>query len=136
MSTMSRATQPQVVQAVLIADLNDDLLGPLSSMGPKSLLHLAGKPLIDYPLKQLEFSPVQDVFVIAKDPKQQIAEYLKNNWNESRLSIKYIPYDNAQDFGDFIRELDRRAVIKGDFVLMTTDAVSNIDLAKLLQWHK
>ena len=126
-----------MTQAVLIADVNDDdLFGPLSSMGIKSLLPLVGKPLIDYALKQLEFSPVQELFVFASDTKQGITKHLKEHWSETRLDIKYIPCDGASCMGDFIRELDRRALVKGDFVLMTTDVVSNIDLAKVLQWHK
>lgn len=135
MARLNEAT-PQVIQAVLVADTDDHLLGPLSSMGVKSLLPIVGKPLIDYSLKQLECSPVQEVYVLSSDVKQEIAQHIENNWSKSRLKIKYVHCEGALSMGDFMRELDRKAYIKGDFILMTSDVVSNIDLAKVLQWHK
>lgn len=133
---MSRNNDPQVIQAVLVADDEDNLFGPLTSMGSKSLLPIMGKPLIDHALKRLELSAVQEVFVLASDPEERIAKHLKENWNESRLDIKYFHCDGACSMGDFVRELDRRGVIKNDFILMTTDSVSNANLTELLQWHK
>lgn len=133
---MSRTNDPQVIQAVLVADEEDNLFGPLSSMGLKSLIPMMGKPLIYYALNQLQMSAVQEVFVLSSDPEERIATYLKENWSESRLDIKYLHCDGACSMGDFVREVDRRGVIKGDFILMTTDSVSNVNLTELLQWHK
>ena len=38
--------------------------------------------------------------------------------------------------GDALREIDRRHLIKGNFILLNGDVVSNLKLAEVLQVHK
>ena len=38
--------------------------------------------------------------------------------------------------GDALRELDRRNIVTGDFILLNADVVSNVNLGPILAEHK
>lgn len=52
------------------------------------------------------------------------------------MKVKIIVSESCRSFGDCLRDLDAKGLIRGDFVLLEPGVVSNIKLLPLLQKHK
>ncbi|VDP54016.1 unnamed protein product [Soboliphyme baturini] len=90
------------LSAVLIADHFNSCFGSSFS----SLLPLCNVPLIDYVLEWLEALDVEDVFVVMVASPKLFHRFL-------------LPVLNGcKSLGDAMRELDRRALLKSDFLLV------------------
>lgn len=66
-------------------------------------------------------------------------EYLNHSsWvaAENSMKLKTIVSTNCLSAGEALRLIDREDVIKGDFILVTGDTVSNMDLAPALDAHR
>jgi translation initiation factor eIF-2B subunit epsilon len=85
---------------------------------------------------------VQEVFIYASSHQEQIENYIRQSrWTPIARacpfsSLEFIKVSNARSIGDFLRDLDKRNVIEGDFVLVHGDLVSNISLDKPLAAHR
>lgn len=44
--------------------------------------------------------------------------------------------DGCRCFGDAMRDLDAKGLIRGNFILLTADTVTNVNLCKILEEHK
>ncbi|KAF6805347.1 translation initiation factor eif-2b epsilon [Colletotrichum sojae] len=131
-----------VLQAVVITDSFQDRFAPFSVEKPRCLLPLANTPLIDYTLEFLAMNGVQEVFIYCGSHSEQIENYI-NTSRFSPLSIRtpftslqFIRVSDARSIGDFLRDLDGRGIMDGDFILVHGDLVSNIPLDKALAAHK
>ncbi|KAI0870127.1 eIF4-gamma/eIF5/eIF2-epsilon [Hypoxylon argillaceum] len=130
------------LQAVLIADDFQTRFLPFSLDKPRCLLPLANIPLIEYTLEFLEMNEVQDVFIYCGAHHEQVEQYIHNSrWSPlSRYppfsTLEFIRVADARSVGDFLRDLDKRNIISGDFLLVHGDLVSNMELAGALAAHK
>ncbi|KAI2635749.1 nucleotide-diphospho-sugar transferase [Hypomontagnella submonticulosa] len=131
-----------VLQAVLIADSFQTRFQPFSLEKPRCLLPLANTPLIEYSLEFLAMNGVQEVFVYCGAHHDQIERYIHDSrWSPSSRScpfstLEFIRVADARSIGDFLRDLDKRNIIGGDFVLVHGDLVANIPLDGALAAHK
>jgi translation initiation factor eIF-2B subunit epsilon len=57
-------------------------------------------------------------------------------WPKAEFSTFQILQSTAKSVGDAMRDLDKRALLKGDFVVVYGDVVANIPLAPALAAHK
>lgn len=131
-----------VLQAVIIADSFQTRFRPFSLEKPRCLLPIANTPLIEYTLEFLAMNGVQQVFIYAGNHQAQVEKYIGNSrWCSSSKfcpfsSLEFIRVSDARSVGDFLRDLDKRSSIEGDFILVHGDLVSNIQLGKALAAHK
>ena len=60
-----------------------------------------------------------------------------SRWHRNNL-VKVTPVVSQEllSVGDALRDLDAKNLLRSDFVLVTGDVVSNLDLGKVLQAHK
>lgn len=85
---------------------------------------------------------VQEVFIYCGAHHEQIERYVHDSrWSHnSRTSpfsnLEFIRVADAHSIGDFLRDLDKRNIIGGDFVLVHGDLVSNISLDGALAAHR
>ncbi|KAI1331534.1 eIF4-gamma/eIF5/eIF2-epsilon [Xylariaceae sp. FL0255] len=130
------------LQAVVIADSFQSRFLPFSLDKPRCLLPLANTPLIEYTLEFLAMNGVQDVFVYCGAHHEQIEHYIYNSrWSPISLSspfstLDFIRVADARSVGDFLRDLDKRNIIGGDFILVHGDLVANLPLEDALAAHK
>mmetsp|Transcript_6185 Transcript_6185/g.15890 ORF Transcript_6185/g.15890 Transcript_6185/m.15890 type:complete len:717 (+) Transcript_6185:167-2317(+) len=125
-----------VVQAVLLADSFNVRFAPLTFTRPRALLPLANVALIDYTLELLVTSGVTEIYIFCRSFAAEIKAHVeaspwmrdKNVRIETRMSETFT-------VGDCLREVDTMDVIKRDFVLVTGDIVSNMDLEGLISAH-
>ena len=105
------------------------------------LLPLANRPLLDYTLEFLQMSGVHEVFVYCTVFPADVKEYLQSSgWlSESKstpLKIVVITNEECRSFGDAMRDLDGKGLLRRDFILMHGDTVANFDIKPLLEAHK
>ncbi|KAI0905825.1 eIF4-gamma/eIF5/eIF2-epsilon [Ustulina deusta] len=130
------------LQAVLIADDFQTRFLPFSLDKPRCLLPLANTPLIEYTLEFLAMNDVKEVFVYCGAHFEQIEYYIQNSrWlpiaQSSPFSVlEFIRVADARSVGDFLRDLDGRGIIGGDFLLVHGDLVSNLSLEGALAAHR
>ncbi|KAJ3068743.1 hypothetical protein HK102_007097, partial [Quaeritorhiza haematococci] len=102
------------------------------------LLPLANVPLLEYTLEFLAASGVQQVFVLCCAHSDQIKSYLKQSkWNNCPTTqVETIVSQELLSVGDALRELDGKQLLHSDFILVTGDIVSNVNLQKALAEHR
>ncbi|XP_042441623.1 probable translation initiation factor eIF-2B subunit epsilon [Zingiber officinale] len=127
------------LQAVLLADSFNLKFRPITLERPKVLLPLVNVPMIEYTLAWLDSVGVEEVFVFCCSHSQQVKDYLKESeWMKpsSRFSITTVESHDAISAGDALRVIYEKSVIRGDFVLISGDTISNMNLTQALQEHK
>ena len=100
-------------------------------------------PIIEYTLEFLAGNGVQEVFIYCSAHSEEIETYISESprWSPKSVispfsSLDFIRVADATSIGDFLRDLDKRALVEGDFILVHGDVVSNIPLADILAKHK
>ncbi|KAK4146636.1 putative translation initiation factor eIF-2B subunit epsilon [Dichotomopilus funicola] len=132
-----------VLQAVILADSFQDRFKPFTLETPRCLLPLVNVPVIEYTLEFLASNGVQEVFIYCGAHSEDIEQYIHDSsrWSPGSTispfsSLEFIRVSDANSIGDFLRDLDKRSIIGGDFILVHGDVVSNIQLDAALAKHR
>ncbi|AEO67720.1 248bebc0-b44c-48a5-9568-27a74349cb9e [Thermothielavioides terrestris] len=132
-----------VLQAVILADSFQDRFKPFTLETPRCLLPLVNVPVIEYTLEFLASNGVQEVFIYCGAHSESIEQYIRESlrWSPGSIlspfsSLEFIRVSDAHSIGDFLRDLDKRAIIAGDFILVHGDLVANIQLDAALAKHR
>ncbi|KAK0611116.1 nucleotide-diphospho-sugar transferase [Immersiella caudata] len=131
------------LQAVVLADSFQDRFKPFTLEKPRCLLPLAGVPIIEYTLEFLAHNGVQQVFIYCGAHSEEIETYIHEStrWSPRSAvspfsSLEFVRVSDANSVGDFLRDLDKRSLIEGDFILVHGDLVANIQLDEALAKHR
>lgn len=126
------------LQAVLLADSFAQKFRPITLERPKVLLPLINIPMIDYTLEWLASAGVEEVFVFCCAHAKQVTSYLESSAWQTQPNFKVMPIESHDcvSVGEALRLIDQRNVVRGDFVLISGDTVSNMSLKEALQEHK
>ncbi|CAL1538753.1 unnamed protein product [Lymnaea stagnalis] len=127
------------LQAVVIADSFNVRFGPVTYKKPRALLPLVNIPLLDYTLEALAISGVKDVFVFCCHLGEQVREHIRQSkWQEggSQMTVTALMLDSCRSMGDVLREIDAKSLIRSDFILISGDIVSNMDISLVVKEHK
>ncbi|CAG9838374.1 unnamed protein product [Diabrotica balteata] len=130
----------KTVQAIIVADTFTDEFIPISNSIPHALLPVLNKPLIDYTLEFLSLGGIEEVFLFccshADEIKKHINKCIKNGdgWTLT-MKVNILVSESCQSFGDCLRDLDAKGLIRGDFVLLEPGTMSNVQLLPLLEKH-
>ncbi|GAB1300110.1 Translation initiation factor eIF-2B subunit epsilon [Apodemus speciosus] len=130
---------PPPLQAVLVADSFNRRFFPISKDQPRVLLPLANVALIDYTLEFLTAAGVQETFVFCCWKAAQIKEHLqKSKWcHPTSLNVvRIITSDLYRSLGDVLRDVDAKALVRSDFLLIYGDVISNINISRALEEHR
>ncbi|KAG6557805.1 hypothetical protein Mapa_000572 [Marchantia paleacea] len=126
------------LQAVLLADSFAQQFRPITDERPKVLLPLVNVPMIDYTLEWLASAGVEEVFVFCCAHAKQVTSYLDHSrWtSQSNFTVTPIESRDCVSAGDALRVIDQRNVVRGDFILISGDTVSNMSLKEVLKEHQ
>eukprot|EP00069_Balaena_mysticetus_P017206 bmy_10429T0 len=130
---------PPPLQAVLVADSFNRRFFPISKDQPRVLLPLANVALIDYTLEFLTATGVQETFVFCCWKAAQIKEHLlKSKWCRptSLNVVRIITSELYRSLGDILRDVDAKALVRSDFLLVYGDVISNINITRALEEHR
>ncbi len=155
------ANVKQTLQAVVLADSFANAFKPLTVRGPKVLLPIAHAPALEYVLEWLASQGVEETFVVACAHADAIEAYLHaSGWSQGSggaggerdgsdgrrgrdadgtrggMTTKCIASSNCISAGEALRLIDHKHVIRSDFVLVSGDVVTNMDLREALEAHR
>ena len=137
-STADFLKQDDTLQAVLLADSFTQTLRPITLQQPKVLLPLLNTTLLDYALEFLVGGGVQELFVFCSAHADKVREHVGRSrlLKRSACAWRVVVGKGVHSEGDALRHLDQLDLIKGDFVLMSGDIVTNLSLPAVLQQHR
>ncbi|KAG8529314.1 uncharacterized protein KY384_005950 [Bacidia gigantensis] len=127
------------LQAIVLADSFETRFRPFTLDTPRCLLPLANTPIIEYTLEFLASNGVQEVFVYCGNHTDQLEEYINiSRWKRSSSPFQSLTLikTTATSVGDCMRDLDNRDLVTGDFLVVSGDVVSNVNLASALSRHR
>ena len=100
-------------------------------------------PVIEYTLEFLASAGVQEVFIYCGAHSESIENFINESsrWAPGGIlspftSLEFIRVSDATSIGDFLRDLDKRSLISGDFILVHSDLVANVPLDAALAKHR
>ena len=128
-----------VIQAVVIADSFNFRFLPITIENPRALLPLVNRPLIDYTVEFLAVAGVQEIFVFCCAHAEKIKTHLEaSRWMKptSPVKLRIIISEDCPSVGDALRDIDSQSLIRSDFVLVSGDLVSNMELKEVIERHK
>ncbi|KAK3711933.1 hypothetical protein QZH41_009445 [Actinostola sp. cb2023] len=129
----------EILQGVILADSFNFKFLPITLERPRALLPLVNCPLLDYTVEFLVEAGVEEIFVFCCAHADQIVKHLSNSkWSAPRspCEIHTVIVEDCLSTGDALREIDRKSLIRSDFVLVSGDVVSNMKLEQVLNEHK
>lgn len=99
------------------------------------------KPLIQYSLEWLLIEQFDEVFVCclpdnAQKMRELVSHFLRTENVPTSMKIQVHSSKDNKSTGDCLRDLDAKALIKTDFVIMDVGCCGNLPLAELLEAHK
>ncbi|XP_066154666.1 translation initiation factor eIF2B subunit epsilon [Euwallacea fornicatus] len=133
-------SKDNVVQAILVADTFEDEFVPISNDIPLSFFPIVNKPLIEYTLEFLSLGGVEETFLFCCNHVTEIKAHIKKSIKETvgwslTMKVHVIVSESCRSFGDCLRDLDAKGLLRGDFVLLEPGVISNISLLPLLKKH-
>lgn len=98
-------------------------------------------PLLDYALESLNRSGVEEVFLFASTSIEQIKAFVSDGKKQHKtwsinMSVEIVSSEGCRCFGDALRDLDAKGLIRGHFVLMGAGTVTNAKLEPIFEEHK
>ncbi|MCJ1246622.1 hypothetical protein MMC30_003831 [Trapelia coarctata] len=129
----------ETLQAVVLADTYERKFSPFTLEKPRCLLPLANTPLIEYTLEFLAHAGVEDIFVYCGAHPEQVEQYISSSkWKLPTSPFRTLTLlkSTASSVGDALRDLDKRDLITGDFLLVSGDVVSNLPIEQALAKHR
>ncbi|CAH0397468.1 unnamed protein product [Chilo suppressalis] len=130
-----------LIQAVVIMDTFNNNFSPLNNIKPAALFSVAGVPLIDYVLESLSLGGVGETILFCCENGSKVKEYIRMNkekklpWSLT-MDVQVLMSDTCRTMGDVMREIDAAGLVRGYFILMGVNSISNINYAALLEQHK
>lgn len=106
------------------------------------LLPLANTPLIEYTLEFLAMSGVDEIYIYCGAHTDQVEDHIgRSRWSASSPScpfsvLQFVRVSDARSVGDVLRDMDKRSLVDGDFLLVHGDLVSNMMLGGALAAHR
>lgn len=99
------------------------------------------KPLIQYSLEWLLIEKFDEVFVCclpdnAQKMRELVKHFLRTENVPESMTIQVHSSEKNESTGDCLRDLDAKALIKNDFVIMDVGCCGNLPLTELLEAHK
>ncbi|KHO01046.1 translation initiation factor eIF-2B epsilon subunit [Metarhizium album ARSEF 1941] len=106
------------------------------------LLPLGNTPIIEYTLEFLAMNGVREVYIYCGAFTDQVEDYIgQSRWaTTSRCCpfsvVQFVRLSDARSAGDILRDLDKRSLVDGDFLVVHGDLVSNFMLDGVLAAHR
>lgn len=122
------------MRAMVLAAGFGTRLRPLTDQTPKPLIHVAGCPMIAYPLALLRAAGITEVIINLHHLGGQIRQALGDG-SALGLSISYSEEDPILDTGGGIKKAE--PFLRGDtFIVLNADSIMDLCLTQVIDWHR
>ncbi|PSN41588.1 hypothetical protein C0J52_17905 [Blattella germanica] len=128
-----------ILSAVVIVDNFKDGFQPITDSIPPALIPIVNIPLLDYTLKFLSLSSVQETILFCCSHADLIKQHIKQKkWDDesSKMNITMFVSETCRSIGDVMRDLDAKAVLRSDFILVSGNMVGNLNILPIVQKHR
>src|SRR6266446_8681458 len=127
------------MKAMILAAGLGTRLRPLTDTRPKALVELAGRTLLEITLTRLRAFGITEVIINVHHFADQVIAYLNSN-NNFGMRIEISREEILLDTGGGLKKtawffLEDPARLDEPFLLHNVDIISNIDFARMLQFH-
>lgn len=122
-------------QVVLIIEYDDGRMFPLTETTPKCLLPIANKPLLAYQLDMFTRSGIEEIYIVAPvEYKDQLTLFLSLAMTSNGSTVKLICVEEMLGSAEGLRAVSE--YIRGDFICVHSDIISQYPLGELTRLHK
>jgi NDP-sugar pyrophosphorylase family protein len=127
------------MKAMILAAGLGTRLRPLTDTRPKALVELSGRTLLEITLSRLRAFCVTEVIINVHHFADMVTDYLKSH-NNFGMRIEISGEEVLLDTGGGLKKaawffLEDPTRLDEPFLLHNVDVISNIDLARMLQFH-
>ncbi|GAB0087151.1 translation initiation factor eIF-2B subunit epsilon [Sergentomyia squamirostris] len=138
---MEKLEKEEVSQAIIIVDNFTDNFAPFTDTQSLGLLPVVNVPLLDYAIEFLNYSRIEETFIVVSKCIDQVREHIERRLREYfiwrvKMTITVIGSEGSNSVGDILRDIDAKGLIRGHFILMSGDTISNANMIPILQKHK
>ena len=116
-------------EAIIMAGGKGKRLAPLTNNIPKPMLRFHNKPIISYPIKQLEKYGVKKIFVSVNYKKKHFEKFFKN-----KINIKLIKEKKFLGTAGPLN-LIKKELVYDNLIISNGDVITNINYNNLLKFH-
>lgn len=120
------------MKAVIMAGGKGERLKPLTKKLPKPMLEIAGKPILGHQIELLKRHKIKDIVICGCYLFDKIKNYFGDG-SKFGVRIQYIE-DRELGTGGALKNAER--LIDGEFLLLYGDTMLEMDLEKLIEFHK
>ncbi|MGH7818660.1 MAG: nucleotidyltransferase family protein [Candidatus Binatia bacterium] len=121
-------------KAMVLAAGRGVRLKPLTDRLPKALVEVAGRPMIEYPLRMLAAAGVEEV-VVNLHHRGELIRATLGNGDRFGVRIHYSTEDSLLDTGGAVARA--RPLLEGaPFAIANCDALLDVDLSALWEFHR
>lgn len=121
------------MQAVVMAGGEGSRLRPLTTNMPKPMLPIANRPLMEHIIMLLRKNGLTDIVVTVQYLSSVIRNYFGDG-SDLGVSLSYSTEDVP--LGTAGSVLNAADLLTGTFVVISGDALTDLDLARAVSWHK
>jgi len=126
------------MKAMILAAGLGTRLRPLTDSRPKALVEVAGRTLLEITLTRLRDIGILDVIINTHHFAEMMEGYLKKN-RDFGMRIEISREETLLDTGGGLKKAAyffKRGDSSEPFLLHNVDVISNIDIHRMLEWHK
>ena len=128
------------MKAMILAAGLGTRLRPLTDHRPKALVEIAGRTLLEITLTRLRTFGVTEFIINVHHFADMVTDYLKSK-NNFGMRIEISREDVLLDTGGGLKKaawffLEDQTQLDEPFLLHNVDVISNIELARMIQFHK
>ncbi|MHB8064395.1 MAG: nucleotidyltransferase family protein, partial [Ruminiclostridium sp.] len=121
------------MKALFLAGGKGIRLQPLTNKLPKPMVPIMNKPLLERTMVHLKKSGISEIVISSCYHSQYIKDYFGNG-EHFGLKIQYIVEDIPLGTGGAIKKAG--AQFKDTFIVFNADILSDIDIQKMMAYHK
>ena len=122
------------MKAMILAAGQGQRLRPLTEKIPKALVPVAGRPMIEYPLRLLRYYGIRDIIVNLHHLGSDIEAYLGDG-SSFDVKIAYSREAELLDTGGGLLKA-RSFFDQGTFIVINTDVIIDLRLSDFLEFHR
>jgi glucose-1-phosphate cytidylyltransferase len=119
------------MQAVILCGGKGERLKPLTNSVPKPLVKINDQPIIIHIMNHLIKHQIKDIILTTGHKSDQFINFFKDHELDCRIKII-----DSGDADIIARIQSVKEHINGNFLVLYGDTISNIDITKLINFHK
>lgn len=122
-----------LMQAVILAGGRGTRLSEISGTMPKSMVKIGGRPVLEHQIDLMKRYGIREVFVITGYLAEAVEDYFLDG-SGFDVDISYYREQFPLGTTGGIKEIEDR--LNNDFLVLYSDVMVNMNLARLIDFHK